>query len=128
MGLAADVGTLQRLPKVTGNDSLVREWCYTGRKVDSKEAERAGLVSQVFDTKEEMMKYGLELGAAIASKSPIAIRGTKLSLNYSRDHSIQEGLNHIALLNSVFLQSEDLTISLNAISTSKKRIPKYNKL
>lgn len=32
VGLAADVGSLQRLPKVIGNNSLVRELCFTGRK------------------------------------------------------------------------------------------------
>lgn len=47
LGLAADVGALQRLPKVIGNQSIVRELCFTGRKVDSKEAEKIGLVSRV---------------------------------------------------------------------------------
>lgn len=50
--MAADVGTLQRLPKVIGSDSLVRELCYTGRKLPASEAESCGFVSKVFDSKE----------------------------------------------------------------------------
>lgn len=52
IGMAADVGTLQRLPKVIGSDSLVRELCYTGRKLLADEALSCGLVSKVFDDKE----------------------------------------------------------------------------
>lgn len=44
LGLAADVGTLQRLPKVAANGSFVREICYTARKVYSKEALEQGIV------------------------------------------------------------------------------------
>lgn len=52
LGLAADVGTLQRLPKVLGNQSLVRELCFTARKFPSDEAKLAGFVSQVYPDKE----------------------------------------------------------------------------
>jgi delta(3,5)-delta(2,4)-dienoyl-CoA isomerase len=55
MGLAADVGTSQRLPKVIGSRSLVSDLCLTARRKKSQEVERCGLVSSVFQTKEEMM-------------------------------------------------------------------------
>lgn len=45
VGLAADVGTLQRLPKVIGSSSLVRELCFTARKMGAEEARSCGLVS-----------------------------------------------------------------------------------
>ena len=41
------------------------------------------------------MKKALEVAKEISSKSPVAVQGTKLSLNYSRDHTVEEGLNHI---------------------------------
>ena len=44
LGLAADVGTLQRLPRVVGSDSWVREVVYTARRVSAEEALRVGLV------------------------------------------------------------------------------------
>jgi enoyl-CoA hydratase/carnithine racemase len=50
-GLAADVGTLQRLPKIVGNDSLVRELVYSARKMPADEALSMGLVSRVFKDK-----------------------------------------------------------------------------
>lgn len=49
--MAADIGTLQRLPKVIGSDSLARELCFTARKLPAAEALARGLVSQVFDDK-----------------------------------------------------------------------------
>lgn len=52
IGMAADVGVLQRLPKVIGSESLVRELCYTARKLESNEALSCGLVSKVFENKE----------------------------------------------------------------------------
>lgn len=107
IGMAADVGTLQRLPKIIGSDSLVRELCYTCRKLEAAEALSCGLVSKVFDNKESMVKGAVELAALIASKSPVAIQGTKASLVYSRDHTVEEGLDHILNHNKSMLQSED---------------------
>jgi len=114
MGLAADVGTLQRLPKVIGNQSLVNELCLTARKLKSEEAERCGLVSRVFTDKETMMTSALELAKQIAAKSPVAVQGTKIHLNYSREHTVEEGLKNIATWNMAMLQSEDLMKSAMA--------------
>ena len=50
LGMVADVGTLQRLPKLIGAQGLVRELAYTGRAMDAAEAHSAGLVNRVFDT------------------------------------------------------------------------------
>ena len=38
IGMAADLGGLQRLPRLIGNDSLVRELAYTGRDLPASEA------------------------------------------------------------------------------------------
>ena len=108
MGLAADVGTLQRLPKILGSQSLVSELCLTARKMKAEEAEKVGLVSAVYETREEMMAGALEMAKSIASKSPVAVQGTKQSLIYSREHSTEEGLDHVARYNMIMLQSEDL--------------------
>jgi len=114
MGLAADVGTLQRLPRVIGSQSLVNDLCLTARKMLSEEAEKCGLVSGVYSTKEEMMTTALEMAANIASKSPVAVQGTKMNLVYSREHSVEEGLDHIARYNMTMLQSEDVMKSAMA--------------
>ncbi len=95
MGLPADIGTLQRLPKVIGNQSLVRELCYTSRKFDAAEAEKCGLVSRVFKDKDALLAGALEMANDIAEKSPVAVQGTKVNLNYARDHAVQDGLDFI---------------------------------
>ena len=95
IGIAADVGTLQRFPKIIGNDSLAREYAYTGRKFSAAEAIKIGFVSRLFDTREAALAGALDVARSIASKSPVAIQGTKVHLNYSRDHSVQEGLQNM---------------------------------
>lgn len=78
VGICADVGVLQRLPKIVGNGSLVNEWAMTARKIDSREARAEGLVSRVLKDKDELMKAALDLANQIASKSPVAVQGSKV--------------------------------------------------
>lgn len=52
IGMAADVGTLQRFQKIIGSDSLVRELVYTARKFTAAEAVQQGFVSRSFDNQE----------------------------------------------------------------------------
>ena len=127
MGLAADVGTLQRLPKVIGNQSLVNELCLTARKMRSEEAERCGLVSRLYESKEDMMTSALELAKNIASKSPVAVQGTKMHLVYSREHSVQEGLRNMVTWNMAMLQSEDVMKSAMASMDKDSEPPEFAK-
>ena len=114
IGMVADVGTLQRLPKIVGSQGLVRELAYTGRRVEAAEAREIGLVNRVFDSREALQAGVREIAAAIATKSPLSIRGTKEMLNYARDHSVADGLNYIATWNAAMLMSEDLTQAMMA--------------
>ena len=126
IGLAADVGTLQRLPKVVGNDSVVRELAFTAAKLDAPRAQEIGLVSRIFPDQQATLDGGLELAKVIAARSPIAVQGTKVNLNYARDHSTAESLNYMATWNAVMLQSED--VSKAAISQMDKSTPTFSKL
>ena len=54
VGIAADLGTLQRLPRIVKNDSWVRECCLTGRDFGANEAFQFGLVSKVFSSLSEL--------------------------------------------------------------------------
>ena len=121
LGLAADIGTLQRLPKITGNDSRVRELCFTGETFDHEEAMRIGFVSRVCGN---VMEDAMRLSNVIASNSPVAVLGTKRSLVYSRDHSVSEGLRHIALHNSLALMSSDLETAF--VAASNREQPKFS--
>ena len=111
--MTADVGTLQRLPKLIG-DGMVRELAYTGRKLLADEARTIGLVNRVWDTREALQAGVRELAATIAAKSPLAIRGTKELLTHARDHSVADGLNYVATWNVAMLMSNDLTASMMA--------------
>ncbi|GBM76893.1 Delta(3,5)-Delta(2,4)-dienoyl-CoA isomerase, mitochondrial [Araneus ventricosus] len=127
IGVAADLGILQRLPKIVGNDSLLREHIYTCKPIDSKTAMEIGIVSKIFPTKVAMMEAALDLAQLIASKSPVAIQGTKISMNYSRDHTIQEGLEFIAIWNMAMLQSDDVLKAASAGMQKSKEPPKFLK-
>ncbi|MDE2593019.1 MAG: crotonase/enoyl-CoA hydratase family protein [Burkholderiales bacterium] len=119
IGMTADVGTLQRLPKLIGNQGIVREMAYTGRKVDAAEAQAIGLVNKVYESREALQAGVRELATQIAAKSPLSIRGTKEMLNYARDHSVADGLNYIATWNAAMLMSNDLTASMMAGMTKQ---------
>ncbi|XP_072346326.1 delta(3,5)-Delta(2,4)-dienoyl-CoA isomerase, mitochondrial isoform X1 [Scyliorhinus torazame] len=129
IGMAADVGTLQRLPKVIGNASLVSELVYTARMMMADEALSCGLVSRLFEDKEAMLDGAFEMASEIASKSPVGVQGAKMNLIYSRDHSVKDGLNYIATWNMSMLQTDDLVKSAQAAMEKKspKDVP-YSKL
>jgi enoyl-CoA hydratase/carnithine racemase len=113
IGMVADVGTLQRLPKLI-SPGLVRELALTGRLVEAGEAERCGLVNRAFADRDALQAGVRQLAATIAAKSPLAVRGTKEMLNYARDHSVADGLNYIATWNAAMLMSDDLGIAMQA--------------
>lgn len=124
MGLAADVGTLQRLPKIVGNQSMVRELCYTGRNMGASEALQMGLVSHVIaEDVGHLLSTALEIATTIARHSPVAVQGTKQSLIYSRDHSVQDGLEHIAMHNALCLQGDDTSIAWTAGTRTSRTTP-----
>ncbi|GFN82322.1 hypothetical protein PoB_000882800 [Plakobranchus ocellatus] len=126
VGLAADLGTLQRFPKIVGNDSLVRELTYTARKFYSDEAKSIGFVSRVLLDKEQMLRAALDTAIVIASKSPIAVQGSKVNLVYSRDHGVNDGLDYISKWNLAMLQSDDVMKAAGAMMSKSK--PVFSKL
>jgi enoyl-CoA hydratase/carnithine racemase len=122
IGMTADVGTLQRLPKLIG-DGMARELAYTGRKFDASEALQMKLVNRVFNSRETLQKGVRELAASIAAKSPLSIRGVKEMISYARDHSVADGLNYVATWNAAMLLSNDLQEAMMA--NMGKRAPEF---
>ena len=119
MGMAADVGTLQRLPRIIG-DGMMRELAYTGRSVNGDEAQTIGLVNRAYDDRDSLMAAVLEIAGEIAAKSPLAIRGTKQMIRYMRDHRVDDGLEYIATWNASMLQSADLKVAMAAHMSKQK--------
>ena len=125
IGMAADVGTLQRLPKLIP-PGVAREYAYTGRRMPATRARELGLVNEVFDDRDSMMEAVMAIAGEIASKSPLAMHGTKEALNYSLDHTVEDSLRHIALWQSGMLHPQDLAESFTA--QSEGRQPSYEDL
>ncbi|MFT5172208.1 MAG: enoyl-CoA hydratase [Gammaproteobacteria bacterium] len=122
LAIVADVGTLQRLPRLIG-DGLARELAFTGREFDANEAHAMKLVNQVCVDKASLVDYTLTLAGDIARKSPLTIRGIKDTLNYSRDHSVADGLAYVACKNAATLFSSDLSEALSA--AQQQRVAKF---
>jgi enoyl-CoA hydratase len=113
VAITADLGTLQRLAFLIPH-GVLRELTYTGRRMGAEEAARYGLVNRIAGTREETIAAGLDLARSIAAKSPLAVAGAKLSLNYSRGRPVEDGLRHVAMWNAGTLVSADLTAAIGA--------------
>ena len=125
IGMAADVGTLQRLPRIIP-DSKMRELAYTGRRMYADEAKETGLVSDTYDSQDKMLEAASSLAKEIVSKSPVAIYGLKAVMNYSRDHSVKDGLEYNALWSGAMLSQKDMTEAMTA--NMEKREASFNDL
>ena len=125
VGLAADIGTIQRLPKIIPA-GIAREWTMLGEKVSADRAKEVGLVTSLHDNQELMLDNAFEIAQKLASKTPLAMWVTKEVLNYSRDHSVKEGLENVALWNAAMLHKEDLMTTMMA--KMQKNKPEYKNL
>ncbi|KAF5346447.1 hypothetical protein D9756_010087 [Leucocoprinus leucothites] len=124
IGLAADIGSLAYLPKITGNQSLIRELAYTGRNFSAAEAEKLGLVSRIIPgSRDEVVQAALELAKTIVKKSPIAVSGTKKLVSHARDHSVGENLEYTQSWNAHALMTNDMKENITAMQ--EKRAPKF---
>jgi len=114
IGMVADVGTLQRLPKLVPL-AVVKELAYTGRRLGAQRALGYGLVNEVFDTPEAMLAAALQCAKEIASKPPIAIWGTKQAVNYARDHSVEDSLRQMGWLQGAIWSNRHVGESIAAM-------------
>lgn len=119
MGMVADLGTLQRLPKFI-SPGFAAEMAYTGRRVYGEEAATRDIVNNSYESREEMMEEVLGIAQMIASKSPLSVRGTKEILRHTRDHSVEDGLNYMATWNAGMLLSNDLMEAFQASIEKRK--------
>ncbi|KAH9388319.1 putative enoyl CoA hydratase [Tyrophagus putrescentiae] len=119
LGLACDLGTLQRLPKICGSESVARQMAFSGMNLPAQKALKFGILSEVFPDPELCVQEALKLAASIAAKSPVAVQGTKYLMNYSRDNSVAKGLELTTVWNSTMLQSEDVKLAVGRLKEKK---------
>jgi enoyl-CoA hydratase len=125
LGLTADVGTLQRLPKIIPAGA-VRELAYTGRRMPAKRAKEVGLVNEVYPTQDAMLADVMAIAGEIAEKSPLAIWGSKQMLNYARDHSVEDGLEYIATWQAGMFFGGDMAEAFQAKAEKRKPVFQNN--
>jgi enoyl-CoA hydratase len=118
IAIVADVGTLQRITPIVGK-GMAREMAFTGKFIGADRAQRCGLVNEVFTDKNALLAGARSLAEEIAANSPLAVQGTKSVLNYSDEHSTEEGLEYVAQWNSSFFQSNDIVEALNAFAEKR---------
>ena len=116
IGMVADVGTLQRLPKLIPL-AVVKEMAYTGRRLDAQRALQYGLVNAIFDSEEAMLAAALQCAAEIVSKPPVAIWGTKQAIHYARDHSVDDALKQMGWLQGAIWSNRHVMESVKAMKT-----------
>jgi len=125
LGLTADVGTLQRLPKIIPAGAA-RELAYTGRRMPAQRAKEVGLVNEVYPSQEAMLTDVLGIAREIAEKSPLAIWGSKQMLNYARDHSVEDGLEYIATWQAGMFFGGDMAEAFQAKADKRKPVFQNN--
>lgn len=125
IGMTADVGTLQRLPHIMPQ-GLVRELAYTGRNLSASEALQCGFVNQVFANEADMLKGVMKIAASIAVHSPMAVHGCKHMITYTRDHDVNDSLNHMATWQSGMFQMPDIQAAMAA--QQQQKLPEFDEL
>jgi len=125
IGMVADVGTLQRLPKLVPL-AVVKELAYTGRRLSAAKALGYGLVNEVFDSPEAMLAGALLCAKEIASKPPVAIWGTKQAIHYTRDHSVDDALKQMGWLQGAIWSNQHVREAVTAMK--EKRAGEFSAL
>ena len=118
IGMVADVGTLQRLPKLIP-EAVVKELAYTGRRLGADKALGYGLVNAVFDSPEALLAGALQCAAEIAAKPPVAIWGTKQAIHYTRDHSVHDALEQMGWLQGAIWSNAHVRESVAAMKEKR---------
>jgi enoyl-CoA hydratase len=113
IGMAADLGVLQRLPKIVP-PGVAREMAYTGDRLNADRALQAGLVNTVLADAAATLAHALAMAGAIAAKSPLAVAGSKLALNFAIDHPTGAALEQMALLQSAIFDIDEMALAIDA--------------
>jgi enoyl-CoA hydratase len=113
IGMAADLGVLQRLPKLIPLGAA-REMAYTGERLSAERALVLGLVNAVLPDPAALLDHALGVASSIAAKSPLAIAGSKLAINHARDHGTAAALEQMSLLQSAIFDSDEMSEAIAA--------------
>ncbi len=122
IGMVADVGSLQRLPKLMPM-GLLKELAYTGRRLPAEQAQTCGLVTALFDSHEALLEGALACAREAAAKPPVALWGTKQALHYARDHGVADSLRQMGWLQGAIWSNRHVAEAVTAMR--ERRAPDF---
>jgi enoyl-CoA hydratase len=122
VAIVADLGSLQRLPSIIGAGH-VAELAFTGKDISATRAREIGLVNDVADDAEAVLKAAYELAHEIAANSPLAVQGTKAILAANEGRTVAQGLDYVATWNAGMIASDDLVEAMTAFM--ERRAPTF---
>lgn len=121
LAIVADLGTLQRITRIVGRGHA-RELAFTASEISAERAAAINLVNHVYEDKEKLLLAARKMASEIADFSPLVVQGSKKMLNFSEDHTEDESLDHVALWNTSFLKSSDLSEAIKAFMERRKPV------
>ncbi len=119
IGMMADLGSLQRLPKLLP-DAVVRELAYLGGSLGAARAAALGFVNGVAPDAPSALAAAFDAAGRVRARAPLAIAGTKRMLHFARDHSVAENLEYVAVLQAALWSPPDV---LGAIAARANGTP-----
>ena len=119
IGMVADVGTFPRIVKLLP-EGIVKELAFTGRNFSAQEAKEYGFVNKLYESHVSLIEGALEIAYEIASNSPAAVYGCKRVIDFSRDHTIDEGLEWINIWNASMLSQSELMEGFQSYKSKKE--------
>ncbi|MFH1139640.1 MAG: enoyl-CoA hydratase-related protein [Pseudomonadota bacterium] len=119
LALVADLGTLQRLPRLIG-EPWARELCLTGRNFSAQEAREANFITHLLEDKDALFRKAEELAEELAANSPLAVQGVKDIMRFGRDNTVTAGLEYVAQKNSAILICDDFLEAATAAKEKRK--------
>ena len=119
IGMVADVGTFPRIVKLLP-EGIVKELAFTGRNFSAQEAKEYGFVNRLYESHDSLIEGALEIANEIASNSPAAVYGCKKVIDFSRDHTIDEGLEWINMWNASMLSQSELMEGFQSYKSKKE--------
>jgi enoyl-CoA hydratase len=122
IAMTADVGTFPRLQRYIP-EGWVKELAYTGRRIDAAKAKEIGLVNDIYDTHEDLIAGVMATAREIASKNPVAVTGSKVLINYGRDHNTADTLDYIGIWNAAMFPPTHMAEAFTA--RAEKREPVF---
>ncbi|MCE5283127.1 MAG: crotonase/enoyl-CoA hydratase family protein [Deltaproteobacteria bacterium] len=121
LGIVADGGTLQRLPRLIGHGRAA-ELALTGRDFTAEEALSMGFVTRLCEDREALLAEAKRLADEIANLPPLTVQGVKDTLVQARDNGVYPGLEYVAQKNAALIPNQDMLEAVAAFLEKRRPV------